>query len=402
METITMPVKEYTEMRTPYADTIGPSKIRFYVRLDDVPKTLANWMSTNPREQNLKSPVAQAIAASIQGGKKDFHLKNRGILLSAKAAVFTPSEKEGADGKVTLTLEEEHLHGNVDGGHTLKLILDAQSKADLPEQYVEFEVIIGLDDLLPVAEARNTSVALDIRTMEEMKGSFEVLKSVFGEVEIDGSQFFDRVELKMNQQLEEANHIDVRNLISIILMFNQDVYPIPSNRVPELNNVPIRMYGNPEAALKKYLALGGGDPEKRSKIIGKMTPILRDIILLWDTIEREFPLVNEKKYARLPFAQRLKAPKAMFSDQLMKYTVPTSVLYPVVAGFRVLVDVDKSGAYSWAASPLKLWEETKEALFSSFMNSMKTAKNNPAATVKRAAYWTMYNQIVLLRFLGVG
>ena len=54
METITFPVKEYTEMKSPY-DGAGPSKVRFFVRLSDVPEAITNWMSTNPREQNFLS-----------------------------------------------------------------------------------------------------------------------------------------------------------------------------------------------------------------------------------------------------------------------------------------------------------------------------------------------------------
>ncbi len=71
MEVITIPVKGFTEMKSPYSDNIGPSKIRFFARLSDVPMTLTNWMSTNPREQNLNSPVAKAIKSSIQANHID-------------------------------------------------------------------------------------------------------------------------------------------------------------------------------------------------------------------------------------------------------------------------------------------------------------------------------------------
>lgn len=401
MEIISIPVKEYTEMKSPYLDGIGPSKVRFYVRLSDVPASIANWMSTNPREQNLNSPVAQAIMSSIQSDSRNFHLKNRGILLSAKSAMFVPSKDGASDGRVDLVLEQERLHGNVDGGHTLKLILESQLEKNLPEQYVEFEVMVGLDDLLPIAEARNTSVALDMRTMEEMKGSFEVLKSIFDGVEVNGDLFFNRVELKMNQQLEESNHIDIRTLISILLMFNQELYPIPENRVTDIKGAPTQMYGNPEAALNKYLELGDKDSGERNKSIKKMSPILKDIVLLWDTIEREFPLIHEKKYGRLPFSHRLKQPKSMFSNVAMEYTVPKSVLYPLVAGFRVLVDIDENGNYRWVESPFEIWEKVKGSMFSTFLDSMKSTRNNPNAMVKRAPYWHQYNQIVLLCFLKI-
>ena len=127
-----------------------------------------------------------------------------------------------------------------------------------------------------------------------MKGSFNVLKSIFSDVEIQGDRFFNRVELKMNQQLEEQNHIDIRMLISVLMMFNQELFSVPQNPA-EKDNSPVQMYGNKEAALKKYLSLGGGSSDKRDEVIRSMSPIMIDILNLWNTIERELPQVDVKK-----------------------------------------------------------------------------------------------------------
>ena len=81
MEKITLPAKGFTRMHSPHADEQSPDKVRFFVRIGDVPAAIENWMATNPREQNLRSPVSKAIAASIRDDTKDFHLKNRGVLL---------------------------------------------------------------------------------------------------------------------------------------------------------------------------------------------------------------------------------------------------------------------------------------------------------------------------------
>lgn len=332
MEKINIPVKCYTETPCPYPGTYGPYKARFLVALKDVPVALTGWMSTNPREQNLTSAVAKAISASILEDSRNFHMKNRGILLSAKTIEFTPIAGKTTDGQVSIVFVDPSIHGNVDGGHTLRMILAAQNEAALPEQYVEFEVMIGLDDLVSVAEARNASVALDIRSIEELKGSFNVWKFLLGDVEIDGNRFFDRVELKMNQRLEERNHIDIRTLISIMLVFNEDVFPNPEG-ILGLDEMPVQIYGNPEATLKKFLMLGGGDPQKRDASILKMSPIVKDIVILWDTIEKELPLVKKKQYSQYKFATRLKEPKAMFSNAPIAYAVPQSIIFPVVAGY---------------------------------------------------------------------
>jgi len=394
VETVIMPVKNYIKMISPYGDN-GPQKIRFYAALSDIPEALTEWMGTNPREQDLTSTVAKAISMSIHQDSKDFHLKNRGILLSAKTADFVPSEQDASFGTVSLVFENPALHGNVDGGHTLRLILASHGEENLPEQYVEFEVLVGINDLMPIAEARNTSVALDMRTMEEMKGSFDVLKSILSDVEIHGDRFFDRVELKMNQQLEEHNHIDIRMLISIILMFNQELFPTPQDLAVD-EHPPVQMYGNKEAALTKYLSLGGGEPESRNEAIRKMAPIMVDILNLWDTIERELPQVNAKKYSRLPFVEKSKSPVSLFSNSQLKYIVPQSIMFPFAAAFRALVYIDNNGNYGWLTDPFKAWEASKESMVMSLFDTLKGFKNNPTTPGRKEIYWRQYYQIIML------
>ena len=395
VEKIIIPVKCYTETPCPYPGTRVPYKARFLVALKDVPAALTRWMSTNPREQNLTSAVAKAISASILEDSRNFHMKNRGRLLSAQTVEFTPIAEKTTDGQVSIVFVDPSIHGNVDGGHTLRTILAAQNKAALPEQYVEFEVMIGLDDLVSVAEARNASVALDIRSIEELKGSFDVWKSLLGDVEIDGNRFFDRVELKMNQQMEERNHIDIRTLISIMLMFNEDVFPNTEGNLG-WDGMPVQIYGNPEAVLKKFLMLGGGDPKKRDASILKMSPIVKDIAILWDTIEKELPLVRKKQYSQYKFATRLKDPKAMFSNAPIAYAVPQSVIFPVVAGFRSLVKVNEDGTYSWFEPPLNAWQENKESLVNTVLDKLKSTKGNLSSIAKQPAYWFSFYSILLI------
>ena len=398
MKKITIPVKCYTEMPNPYPGNREPYKVRFLVALKDVPSSLTEWMSTNPREQNLTSPVAKSIAASIREDSRNFHMKNRGILLSAKMVEFIPAVEGAMDGLVNIVFDDPSIHGNVDGGHTLQLILASQHEADLPEQFVEFEIMVGLNDLLSIAEARNSSVALDMRSMEELKGSFDVWKSLFENVEIGGDRFFSRVELKMNQQLEEANHIDIRTLISIILMFNVDAFP-NTVKTRKIDEMPVQMCGNPQTALKKFLTLGGSDVKKRDESIMKMAPIARDIVMLWDVIERELPLVKEKQYSQYKFATRLKAPRALFSNTSIKYTVPQSIMFPIVAAFRSLVEVGEDTSYGWVESPLNVWQECKISLIDSVLGNLKSAKGNLASMAKRPIYWFgFYSTVLLYRY----
>ena len=69
------------------------------------------------------------------------------------------------------------IHGNIDGGHTLKAIFSAQEEKNLPDdRYVFMEIFVGLSTPVELAAARNTSVQVDLKSREELNKSFEILK----------------------------------------------------------------------------------------------------------------------------------------------------------------------------------------------------------------------------------
>lgn len=66
-------------------DPLGRStkkKYICYVNVNDVPKDIP--MATNPREQKLTKSVPKQIEDSLLSDDGEFHLKNRGIVISAK------------------------------------------------------------------------------------------------------------------------------------------------------------------------------------------------------------------------------------------------------------------------------------------------------------------------------
>src|SRR5436190_21457059 len=124
---------------------------------------------TNPREQNVKSTVDRKIRERLLQHDGSFHLFNRGITLSvANAAYDNKSER------LRLDLDVRGVHGNVDGGHTQRVVRETvaskeweecrQSRIEIGEevvpQFVRYEIITGLTPelLVKLAETRNTSV----------------------------------------------------------------------------------------------------------------------------------------------------------------------------------------------------------------------------------------------------
>ena len=155
----TMKVRENTfrKLEDPFENGAA-KKYVFYVKVDDVAEGIP--MATNPRDQKLTSGVATAIKESLLSNDGYFHLKNRGIVLSAESVHYNNKEKIA-----TIIFSDELSHGNIDGGHTYKIV--CEHKGENLEQYVQFEVMTGVEDIIEnLAEARNTSVQVDAKSID--------------------------------------------------------------------------------------------------------------------------------------------------------------------------------------------------------------------------------------------
>ena len=240
-------------------------KYVFYVKVADVPEGIP--MDTNPREQKLNSAVSKAIEESLLSNDGYFHLKNRGVVISAEKVLFNNGKEE-----VTLEFDDNSVHGNIDGGHTYKIV--CEHKEDNLDQYVQFEVMTGVEDIIEdLARARNTSVQVDEKSMAELANRFDPIKEG-----LEGMPFFKRIAFKQNQIEVDADTgknskmIDAREVVAIINMFDIEKY---SDSIQ-----PTQAYTSKAKMLEYYLE----DPEKYRRFVN----ISPDIFDLYDTVETEF------------------------------------------------------------------------------------------------------------------
>ena len=388
MPKFTMHAREFKKMLDPSRSDTGHIKYVCYLKASSIPKELANWMQTNPREQNMKTEVSKTIKKSLVEND-DFHELNRGVLFSVESASYD-------NRKETLTVEmtNNDIHGNIDGGHTLRTIFNAQDDGSLEEnRYVFAELIVGLDTPVELAAARNTSVQVDLKSQEELKKSFDVLKEV-----LDPFAFEKRIAYHMNQHCnEDIEVIDVREIITILNMFNQQLYPITGQQGLSGESQPIQSYTGKEVSLKRFLNLG---KENREATLRQMEPIIADIFKLWDTVERDFPEMarkikryyGSKKYAKYDNGKIVG--QTMFSQDDLKYLVPKGIVYPIVGAFRALVAIDpETKQYHWKESPFTVWEELGER-FASIVWDEK--EENPEYLGKSRNLWSNLFKEVLL------
>lgn len=357
-------------------------KYVFYVKVDDVAEGIP--MTTNPRDQKLTSNVAKAITDSLTSNDGYFHLRNRGIVVSAQKVNYN-----NKTGKVTIYFENTQYHGNIDGGHTYKIVCD--HKGENLDQYVQFEIMTGVEDIIEnLAEARNTSVQVDEKSMAELAQKFDPIKEA-----LEGMPFYRRIAFRQNQSSvdEETGRnekmIDAREVVAIINMFNVDKFTG--------SNHPIQAYSSKAKMLSIYLS----DVESYRKYVN----IIPDIFDLYDGIEQEFAKAyNEAggKYGRKKysgFKDGNVIAKSKFGLHELQYKIPDGIMYPVVAAFRSLVKFNEStGKYEWnsGVNPLKIWDKCKTELASKVMSFASSIGDNPNAVGKDQNVWDLAYMTVLL------
>lgn len=379
--TLTFPALSFRKIPNPYTNSeVGSKDANTYVAICDVKNLPDNFpMETNPREQNLNTNVAKKIKASLlDTAALDFFLLNRGILLSAKEVTFNNYSNE-----ITIVFEEPEVHGNVDGGHTYRTILNNRDKLDPGQQFVRLEILTGVENIFQsLAAARNTSVQVQDKSIAELEDRFEIIKKALA-----GQVYMDRVYFKEN----DTGDIDVADLLSILMMFNID-------RFPGTDSYPTMSYSSKKRCIDLYIQDHKKFGENPDNPYVKMAPIMKDFFKLYDEIE-----VNMNAYYRVKNpAGRYGATKGViiprpgtelkskFHQKQMDVQSPNGFIYPILGAFRALLK-EENGAYAWKTNPFAILEKAGPDLVESTVSMSRSLGNNPQSTGKDVNLWkTLY------------
>lgn len=393
--------KEFKKMADPVNKDSNHVKYVCYVQANSIPLEIDEWMETNPREQKMTTNVAYKIKESLSENPF-FHELNRGILMSVLSA-----EWDNKTGDLLLTLDDPELHGNIDGGHTLRAILEAKSKNSLSnDRYVFFEIFVGLGSPVELAAARNTSVQVDLKSIAELENSFDVIKNAFASM-----TFSNRIQYKMNEHYNDdsiLSTIDVREIIAILIMFSQEIYPIKTAQGTLSETQPIQCYSGKETSLKKFLYPSGvsesKQKQKREQMIKNMQPILADIFNLWEEIETSFATVSNsagkrygtRKYAKYDAGRTVG--KSFFKQQDLQYIIPKGILYPLVGSFRALINTNQDGSYYWKRSPIDVWNAIGQKLVTIILDEKA---DTPDALAKNSNLWSnLFKEIYIFGYMN--
>lgn len=393
MVTMKFEAKSFKKMDEPINKGGDKAKYVCYAKAITIPLELNEWMKTNPREQKMTTNVAKNIMDSLKENE-NFHELNRGIVLSVDKVTY-----DNKSGKVQIQLEDPEIHGNIDGGHTLRAIFDLNEKQLMQEErYVFLEIFTGIDSPVELASARNTSVQVDLKSIEELQKSFDVLKDVTKEL-----KFSNRIAYKMNEHYndEGVNPIDVREIIALISMFSQTLYPIQNIDGTLNDQQPIQCYTGKEATLKRFVNIEKID---RERMLNNMREIIPDIFKIWEYIETNFAELSQKtgkrytsrKYSK--YNEKEIVSKSVFNEKEMHYIVPKGMIYPIVGAFRALIKIDsQTHKYKWAKNIEFILDKMSSRLVGIVLDEKS---DNPDVIGKNTNLWSnLFKEIYIEGYL---
>lgn len=365
-------------------DPVNPEKLsRYFVvaKVSDLHRDLPK--DTNPRKQNLNTQVAKKIAEGLIGHDTGqiFHLLNRGLLFSAESVLF-----DNKNNLLTLRLPNKEKHGLVDGGHTYEVI-----KANLEnlsfDQYITLEIMTGIeDDFQEIAGARNTSVQVKDKSLAELEGKLDVIKTL-----VKGLPF----EKDINYVEFDEKEIDVLEIVAILTIFHNDLHK---------DSHPIGCYSGKSATLKTYL--------KQPNTYLKLIDVAQTIFVLHDHIKRTMWDIYKKlggnlgKLKEIGYKDGKEKFPLYFSRKVngdyerIAYDIPAGFVYPILGAIRFLLKTGDNGAYEWMTDPIKFYNKhVGKELIDLTMEASKELGRNPMAVGKSVRHWNgLHNQVAATYF----
>jgi hypothetical protein len=356
----------------------GTERHILLVPVKDMPDELP--FDPNARTPNTNKRVYKKVEQSLldkNGEPGTFHLKNKGITIVAK------SVKQIAEDQFDVVLTKG-VHGVLDGGHTYSLIAKHKNSPHLPEeQFVQVEIRVGIpDEWIPeIAGGLNTTVQVQDMSLDNLAGAFDWIKR-----ELKSEPYFSEIAWAEN----DPGTYDARDLIALLYMFNIEVFPI------EDDEQPIAAYEKKSTALKAF--------EKDPDSFKRMRTILKDILLLHDTIAKEardlWNVAVGGHAGSLAFMDERNGGKDfdfIFTGETGKYRLFDGALYPILGAFRWYVELDPKSQMRFRGglrSVLKAWRRDAAELMKLTKATSDQLGRNPNAVGKSRPLWAaLYTKV---------
>ena len=290
--------------------------------------------------------------------------------------------------------------GIVDGGHTYKIICDAQDEPDFPDdQHVDLHVRVGVrDDMISeIARGLNTGMQVKQHSLDDLAEKFEWVKDVLRK-----ESYFNKIAWRESDKGE----YDIRDIIAVMEALNLFDFPNEGGAHPiqayEKWSVPAEKFSKDADIYKQT-------PEK-SKYY-RLHCILKEALALFDHIRHDFREVyNSEKLGsggKLDIVEQARAgkkfefPFAHLSPS--EYRLTKGATYPIFAAFRNMVVVDERTTLArWNGTfkdVLELWKTSAPEICRATKDAIKEDGHKPDHLGKSRRHWSDMHKTVELFIL---
>lgn len=352
----------------------------------------------NPRshEENvLKGSVVNEIKETLISSPEDMILANRGATILASKVLFDPDKSRV---KIILSEHDDRstaLHGIADGATSDAVIsLIQKSEIDsinLSKARFHIQVYTGLedrDDIKKLSKGKNRSKSVKSWSIADWSGKFDSLKQI-----IELSKFKDRIGYEENSG-KPANILDV---ISVMTLF----HPIYENP----NNLGITSAYSSKGTMDERFT-----NEEMIEGYKQLENILEDLLELHDYVYCNFDITNKNfsskngKQIRVGRRKNEATDQKTFPDRNVelpftgnktKRYVAASVLYPMLASLRCLIDFSGKKAV-WKIDPKKFWDVHGPEIQNHMLELLEEYGNNPNTFGKKSHVYKALHQTALV------
>lgn len=347
-------------------------------------KALPTGLSHKPNPRANSDLFAKRIYETVQESLLNsedptFHLKNKGIVLTATQARF----EKGDNGDI-LHLGFSEDDGILDGSHTYRII--ERNLGTCPDnQHVRIEARVGdvkalLSDM---AEGLNTSVQVQQQSLANYRGEFDWIKTA-----LKGRPYYGEIAWVEHEDKE----IPVQLLIRLMTAFNLGKFPSNASH-------PVISYSGKSACLDLYLS----DCKKQkdgtyvAETYGKLREILPDILELHDYLHLNAKDIYNRGQHKWGKATSIVEKRHRgefsfpFTGTKSKDRIREGAIYPILGAFRSLVVEDKNkGVYKWRApfaDVKKVFETVGGQLLDMTLASCGDFNHNVQTLGKKSGHW---------------
>jgi hypothetical protein len=290
---------------------------------------------------------------------------------------------------LTISLRDPVLHGLLDGGHTYNILLEEREALETP-QYVRVEILEGFkpEDIPQLVDARNTSNQVRDQSLMNLSGEFDKLKKALAKAPYADLIAYKEYEVLANG---EQKPIDVRDIIAILTAFEREHFDDKTH--------PINAYRSKAACLQHF--------KDHTKSYQKIYPLASDILELYDLIQLQLPdlynTVRGGKFGHLTGVTTYKGKhkaRLEFIRKESKYGVPAGFTYPILGGFRALIE-EKGGRYIWGKGldPREMLQDGLGETLADTIGNFALDARNPSKTGKSPLVWQACYQAARVAYL---